>query len=56
MKHAEVTPDGKFISRHIDPKVHYATMMFARTQLIGSSAVVLARASTIAIRYNAVRE
>lgn len=31
MKHAEVTPDGKFISRTVDPKVHYATMMYART-------------------------
>ena len=39
MKHAEVTPEGKYIHKKIDAKVHYATMMYTRASLIGSAAV-----------------
>lgn len=55
-KHSQVTPEGKYVvNKEIDPRVHYATMMYTRAQLIGSASNILARCVTIATRYNAVR-
>ena len=55
-RHQRVTRDGQYIANKIDAKLHYSTMMFARTGMISSSSSRLSYACTIATRYNAVRK
>ncbi|KAL2087220.1 hypothetical protein ACEWY4_018279 [Coilia grayii] len=54
MKYAKVEPDGTY---HKPPssKLTYGTMVFIRSMIVGESARALSKASTIAIRYSAVR-
>ncbi|XP_076148997.1 peroxisomal acyl-coenzyme A oxidase 1 isoform X2 [Alosa pseudoharengus] len=54
MKYAKVEPDGTY---HKPPssKLTYGTMVFIRSMIVGESSRALAKASTIAIRYSAVR-
>lgn len=54
MKNSQVLPDGTYVK----PKstvLTYGTMMFVRVALIRDTANFLAKASTIATRYSAVR-
>ncbi|XP_013097816.2 probable peroxisomal acyl-coenzyme A oxidase 1 [Stomoxys calcitrans] len=54
MKNQQVLPDGTYVP----PKTSvltYGTMMFVRVALIRDAAMALAKASTIACRYSAVR-
>ncbi len=55
-KYSKVTREGKL--EHlgkVDPKVHYFTMLGTRAMMVGVSGARLAQASTIAIRYSAIR-
>ncbi|XP_005993285.1 peroxisomal acyl-coenzyme A oxidase 1 isoform X2 [Latimeria chalumnae] len=54
MKYAKVEPDGTYVKPPSD-KLTYGTMVFIRSLIVGESARNLAKASTIAIRYSAVR-
>jgi hypothetical protein len=64
-KRQHVEPDGTYV-KHGPAKVngvqpppdkgHYLTMMSARVALVATASVSLARAATIAIRFNAVRK
>ncbi|XP_053565165.1 peroxisomal acyl-coenzyme A oxidase 1 isoform X1 [Bombina bombina] len=54
MKYAQVQPDGTYI-KPVSDKLTYGTMVFIRSMIVGDSARSLSRASTIAIRYSAVR-
>ncbi|XP_061779089.1 peroxisomal acyl-coenzyme A oxidase 1 isoform X3 [Nerophis lumbriciformis] len=54
MKYAKVDPDGTYI-KPPSAKLTYGTMVFIRSMIVGESARVLAKSSTIAIRYSAVR-
>jgi acyl-CoA oxidase len=52
-----VTPEGEYVKseRKTNPKVHYATMVFARGGMIKGAGGFLARSVTIAMRYSCVR-
>jgi len=52
-----VTADGEYVKseRKTNPKVHYATMVFARGGMIKGAGGFLARSVTIAMRYSCVR-
>uniref|UniRef100_A0A8B9KWG0 Acyl-coenzyme A oxidase n=1 Tax=Astyanax mexicanus TaxID=7994 RepID=A0A8B9KWG0_ASTMX len=54
MKYAKVEPDGTYVKPPSD-KLTYGTMVFIRSMIVGESAKALAKSSTIAIRYSAVR-
>uniref|UniRef100_A0AAQ5WVY9 Acyl-coenzyme A oxidase n=1 Tax=Amphiprion ocellaris TaxID=80972 RepID=A0AAQ5WVY9_AMPOC len=54
MKYSKVEPDGSYV-KPPSAKLTYGTMVFIRSMIVGASAVALAKASTIAIRYSAVR-
>ncbi|XP_022068760.1 peroxisomal acyl-coenzyme A oxidase 1 isoform X2 [Acanthochromis polyacanthus] len=54
MKYSKVAPDGSYV-KPPSTKLTYGTMVFIRSMIVGSSAVALAKACTIAIRYSAVR-
>ncbi len=57
MKYRRVTKKGKFEDVvKADPKVHYTTMMTTRATMVHTAAARLAYASTIAVRYGAVRK
>ncbi len=57
MKYRKVTEDGQFQDVvKADPKVHYTTMMTTRASMTCTAGARLAYASTIAIRYSAVRQ
>ncbi|KAJ2718954.1 hypothetical protein GGI07_005501 [Coemansia sp. Benny D115] len=55
-RYITVSREGK-VSRPpgVDPKVAYGTMVFVRTQIVRNMSQVLARATTIALRYASVR-
>ncbi|KAJ2071357.1 hypothetical protein GGH13_003407 [Coemansia sp. S155-1] len=55
-RYISVSPEGK-VSRpaNVDPKVAYGTMVYVRTQIVRNMSQVLAKATTIAVRYAAVR-
>jgi len=55
MKFNQVTKEGKLISPKIESKVHYFTMITTRVGMIMGAGSKLGMASTIAIRYSAVR-
>nr|XP_057925438.1 peroxisomal acyl-coenzyme A oxidase 1 isoform X2 [Doryrhamphus excisus] len=54
MKYAKVDPDGTYV-KPPSAKLTYGTMVFIRSMIVGESARALAKSSTIAIRYSAVR-
>jgi acyl-CoA oxidase len=55
-KYRTVTKDGKYVDVvKADSKVHYTTMTTTRANMVGTAAVRLCQASTIAIRYSCVR-
>uniref|UniRef100_A0A671YJR2 Acyl-coenzyme A oxidase n=1 Tax=Sparus aurata TaxID=8175 RepID=A0A671YJR2_SPAAU len=54
MKYAKVEPDGTY-KKPPSAKLTYGTMVFIRSMIVGESARALSKASTIAIRYSAVR-
>jgi acyl-CoA oxidase len=57
MKYRKVTKKGKFEDVvKADPKVHYTTMMTTRATMVHTASARLAYASTIAVRYGAVRK
>ncbi|KAJ2493662.1 hypothetical protein IWW37_000293 [Coemansia sp. RSA 2050] len=55
-RYITVSPGGK-VSRpaNVDPKVAYGTMVYVRTQIVRNMSQVLAKATTVAVRYAAVR-
>jgi len=56
MRFAKVTPEGKYIPPPpANAKAAYATMVYVRATIVEDAGWVLARAATIAVRYNAVR-
>ncbi|GAB6030944.1 hypothetical protein CHUAL_007769 [Chamberlinius hualienensis] len=55
MRHCKVLPDGTYV-RPKSNKLGYATMVFVRVIVLRLAASTLASASTIAIRYSAVRK
>ncbi|XP_061534710.1 peroxisomal acyl-coenzyme A oxidase 1 isoform X2 [Phycodurus eques] len=54
MKYAKLDPDGTYV-KPPSAKLTYGTMVFIRSMIVGESARALAKSSTIAIRYSAVR-
>uniref|UniRef100_A0AAX7V9Z6 Acyl-coenzyme A oxidase n=1 Tax=Astatotilapia calliptera TaxID=8154 RepID=A0AAX7V9Z6_ASTCA len=54
MKYAKVEPDGTYV-KPPSTKLTYGTMVFIRSMIVAESARALAKSSTIAIRYSAVR-
>lgn len=54
MKYAKVEPDGTYVQPP-STKLTYGTMVFIRSMIVAESARALAKSSTIAIRYSAVR-
>uniref|UniRef100_T1IU94 Acyl-coenzyme A oxidase n=1 Tax=Strigamia maritima TaxID=126957 RepID=T1IU94_STRMM len=54
MKHSKVLKDGTYVKPDFD-RANYGTMVFFRCEIVKQSADSLAHASTIAVRYNAVR-
>ncbi|KAJ3023886.1 hypothetical protein HKX48_000072 [Thoreauomyces humboldtii] len=54
MRYARVEADGTYV-RPPSSKLSYGTMVFVRANIVSNSARNLARASTIATRYSAVR-
>ena len=56
MNYSYVTPEGKYVRKKVDPKVHYATMVYTRCQIICMASHALAKRATIAVRYNAIRK
>ncbi|KAJ1998272.1 hypothetical protein H4R26_005519, partial [Coemansia thaxteri] len=48
---------GGAVSRpaNVDPKVAYGTMVYVRTQIVRNMSQVLAKATTVAVRYTSVR-
>mmetsp|Transcript_39711 Transcript_39711/g.64460 ORF Transcript_39711/g.64460 Transcript_39711/m.64460 type:complete len:697 (-) Transcript_39711:741-2831(-) len=58
-KRQHVEPDGTYVKHDLgggnNEKAAYLTMMTARTQMVGGSAIFLSKGATIAMRYNAVR-
>ncbi|KAL3996253.1 hypothetical protein ACER0C_008909 [Sarotherodon galilaeus] len=54
MKYAKVEPDGTYLQPP-STKLTYGTMVFIRSMIVAESARALAKSSTIAIRYSAVR-
>ncbi|KAJ1953267.1 hypothetical protein EC988_003092, partial [Linderina pennispora] len=55
-RYINVSRDGK-VSRpaNVDPKVAYGTMVYVRTQIVRNMSQVLAKATTIALRYTSQR-
>ncbi|KAJ2741895.1 hypothetical protein GGI20_004870 [Coemansia sp. BCRC 34301] len=55
-RYISVSRDGT-VSRpaDVDPKVAYGTMVYVRTQIVRNMSQVLAKATTVAVRYAAVR-
>ncbi|KAI9500873.1 hypothetical protein GGI25_005019 [Coemansia spiralis] len=55
-RYITVSRDGK-VSRpaNIDPKVTYGTMVYVRTNIVRNMSMVLAKATTIALRYTSMR-
>ncbi|KAJ2162786.1 hypothetical protein GGF46_000347 [Coemansia sp. RSA 552] len=55
-RYITVSPQGK-VSRpaNVDPKVAYGTMVFVRTQIVRNMSQVLAKATTVALRYTSMR-
>jgi hypothetical protein len=51
-----VSPSGEYKEMKADPKIHYITMVMARTAMLSTSSAKLAFGATIAVRYNAVRK
>ncbi|XP_063332619.1 peroxisomal acyl-coenzyme A oxidase 1 isoform X2 [Pelmatolapia mariae] len=54
MKYAKVEPHGTYVQPP-STKLTYGTMVFIRSMIVAESARALAKSSTIAIRYSAVR-
>uniref|UniRef100_A0A1A8HIR9 Acyl-coenzyme A oxidase n=1 Tax=Nothobranchius korthausae TaxID=1143690 RepID=A0A1A8HIR9_9TELE len=54
MKYAKVEADGSYV-KPPSSKLTYGTMVFVRSIIVGESARALAKSTTIAIRYSAVR-
>ncbi|CAK8678544.1 peroxisomal acyl-coenzyme A oxidase 1-like isoform X2 [Clavelina lepadiformis] len=54
MKYSQVSPDGTY-TKPPRSTLTYGTMTFVRVLIVHGSAIALAKASTIAIRYSAVR-
>ena len=57
-RYQNVTEDGKYViteEKKQNDRLHYVTMMFARSSMILTASGILARACTIAICYSAVR-
>ncbi|XP_026731719.1 probable peroxisomal acyl-coenzyme A oxidase 1 [Trichoplusia ni] len=54
MKHAQVLEDGTYVKSK-NPKLIYGTMVFVRVVIVFNSVYSLAKATTIATRYSAVR-
>nr|CDJ82827.1 Acyl-CoA oxidase dehydrogenase and Acyl-CoA oxidase domain containing protein [Haemonchus contortus] len=54
MKHAKVTPEGKYVPP-AHAKVGYSAMVHVRSHMISDQAKFLAQALTTAIRYSAIR-
>lgn len=55
-KHSKVTPEGKYIAApRTLSKFRYISMMLARVSIVGVAYEELAKATTIAVRYSAVR-
>ncbi|KAF7655667.1 hypothetical protein LDENG_00052720 [Lucifuga dentata] len=54
MKYAKVDPDGSY-RKPPSSKLTYGTMVFIRSMIVGESARAIAKATTIAIRYSAIR-
>lgn len=53
MRHAKVTPDGKYIPPSAEnAKATYGTMVTIRALLVNEAGWVLARATTIAVRFS----
>lgn len=50
----QVAPDGAYVQPP-STKLTYGTMVFIRSMIVAESARALAKSSTIAIRYSAVR-
>eukprot|EP01006_Ploeotia_vitrea_P042804 TRINITY_DN66661_c13_g5_i1.p2 TRINITY_DN66661_c13_g5~~TRINITY_DN66661_c13_g5_i1.p2 ORF type:complete len:762 (+),score=442.62 TRINITY_DN66661_c13_g5_i1:295-2286(+) len=57
-KYQQVTADGRYIKskKRKNDKMHYATMMYTRGNMMRTAGGMLARAATIATRYSCVRE
>ncbi|KAK9826538.1 hypothetical protein WJX74_001334 [Apatococcus lobatus] len=56
MRHARVTPDGHYFPPSAEnAKATYGTMVAIRALLVDEAGWVLARATTIAVRYTAIR-
>ncbi|KAK9833196.1 hypothetical protein WJX74_009804 [Apatococcus lobatus] len=56
MRYAKVTPEGKYVPPPpANAKASYATMVYVRATIVEDAGWYLARAATIAVRYNAVR-
>ena len=55
-KHSKVTPEGQYIAApRTLSKFRYISMMLARVSIVGVAYEELAKATTIAVRYSAVR-
>uniref|UniRef100_A0A914D786 Acyl-CoA oxidase n=1 Tax=Acrobeloides nanus TaxID=290746 RepID=A0A914D786_9BILA len=54
MKHAKVLPDGRYVPP-VHDKLNYSAMVFIRAAMASSMAYHLLLASTIAVRYSAIR-
>lgn len=54
MRNAKIMPDGTYVPPP-HAKLGFGSMVFVRTMICRMSAVVLAKASTIGIRYSAIR-
>lgn len=56
MRFAQVRPDGSYSAPPpANAKASYATMVYVRATIVEDAGSILARAATIAVRYNAVR-
>ncbi|KAJ8736598.1 hypothetical protein PYW08_007254 [Mythimna loreyi] len=55
MKNAQVLKDGTYVKVARHGKLTYGTMVFVRVVLVNEVAFNLAKASTIAVRYSAIR-
>ncbi len=56
MRYAKVQPDGTYVPPPAaNAKASYATMVYVRATIVEDAGSILARAATIAVRYNAVR-
>ena len=56
MRFSQVHPDGRYTrTPNTHPKVTYATMVYVRAHIVNDSGLKIAKATTIAVRYSAVR-